>query len=168
MSGNETTTHTEDAQNAGTAGGLLEDAQILTMTGYVAVQDLEAGARIVTRRGVRVLRDLHQREIMTRPIKISPNTLGFSRPATGMFVVPGQQVLVRDWRAQALFNQDTVVLPIERLVDDVLIYFAEEDAMHRVFTLEFDNAEVFYADGVEVVSDERASQKPAKPMVLVA
>ncbi|MEP3345294.1 MAG: Hint domain-containing protein [Litoreibacter sp.] len=133
--------------------GLLGGSQILTMRGYVPISSLKAGERIVTRNGMRTLSDLHVESHMMRPIRVGHGTLGFSRPNADMMIAPDQEVMVRDWRAEMLFGRDMVIANISTMVDGKYIAEEQELALHDVYQLRFDSEEVFYADGLEVISD---------------
>ncbi|EPX80162.1 Hint domain-containing protein [Litoreibacter arenae] len=133
--------------------GLLGGTQVLTMRGYVPIESLEAGDRIVTRDGMRNLKELHVQRHMMRPIRVGQGTLGFSRPNTDMLMAPDQEVMVRDWRAEMLFGRDMVIVNISRMVDGKHIAEDTELDLHDVYQLRFDSEEIFYADGVEVISD---------------
>jgi hypothetical protein len=132
--------------------GIVAGAQILTMRGYAAIETLRPGDRLITRRGARELREISSETRAFRPVRIGPNTLGFSRPKSEMLVAPGQEIMVRDWRAQMLFGQDSVIMPIARLVDGEFIAQDAQIANYKTFELKFDTNEVLYADGVEVMS----------------
>lgn len=131
--------------------GILAGSEVLTMSGYKDVSTLQAGERIITRRGVRVLRAVTSRQETFRAVLIGPSTLGYSRPSEPMRVAPAQQVLVRDWRAQAMFGAASIVLPIERLIDDKHIKSDEEISDFTLYDLQFDAAEILYIDGVEML-----------------
>lgn len=147
--------------------GLLAGNNILTMTGYCAVEDLSPGERIITRNGARILRQVVTTTARMRPIKVGPHTLGFSRPNAEMLLAPAQEVMVRDWRAEMLFGQDFVIMPIDRMVDGKYIAELDEEADHTVYKLCFDEEEIFYADGVEIVSSF-ASAKTNTPDIPAA
>lgn len=132
--------------------GLLGGCNVLTMHGYVPIADLSIGDRIITRNGLRVLRELSVTTHTFRAISVGKGTLGYSRPTTQMLMAPDQEVMVRDWRAEVLFGRDAVIIPIERMVDGKYIAEEEELKEHNVFDLRFDSEEVFYADGVEIIS----------------
>lgn len=134
------------------ATGLLAGNNILTMTGYVKIEDLKAGDRVITRNGARVLRDVVTTTREMRPIEVGPNTLGYSRPASTMLMAPDQEVMVRDWRAEMLFGEDFVIIEINRMVDGKYISEREELAEYQVYELCFDEEEIYYADGVEIIS----------------
>lgn len=144
--GGQEMTASKDAQ------GLLGDSNILTPRGYVPIAELQSGDRIVTRAGVRVLRELVTNTRTFRAITVGTGTLGFSRPSSDMKVAPDQEIMVRDWRAQILFGRNAVIIPAKRLVDGKFISQEAELKCHQVYELRFDLEEVFFADGVEVIS----------------
>lgn len=148
-------THHDHPATAANTVGVVEGADILTMVGYVPVSTLKPGDRIITRRGVRVLRDVTVQTAHFRAVLIGPSTLGFSRPAEQMRLAPGQEILVRDWRAQAMFGESSIVLPIERLIDETHIKQDAAARDHKIFALEFDMPEIIYVDGVEMVAGQR-------------
>lgn len=148
--------------------GLLAGNNILTMTGYAKIEDLKAGDRIITRNGARILRDVVKSTHEMRPIKVGPNTLGYSRPASEMLVAPDQEVMVRDWRAEMLFGEDFVIIEINRMVDGKYISEDEKLAEHDVYELCFDEEEIYYADGVEIISAIALSKAVADEELLAA
>ena len=142
----------DETTTTSTAKGVLAGNKILTMDGYRAVEVLKAGDRLITRNGVRVLRGVSIETSRMRPVRIRANTLGFSRPNAEMFLAPGQEVMVRDWRAEMLFGQDFVIMPVHRILDGKYIAEMEDEAEVAAYTLCFDEEEIFYADGVELIS----------------
>ncbi|MEM9581887.1 MAG: Hint domain-containing protein [Pseudomonadota bacterium] len=138
--------------------GLLGDCNVLTMQGYVPIADLQIGDRIITRNGLRVLRGLSVKTQSFRAISVGKGTLGYSRPTTEMLLAPDQEVMVRDWRAEVLFGRDAVIIPIARMVDGKYIAEQAELKEHKVYELRFGSEEVFYADGVEIISKLTVAQ----------
>lgn len=132
--------------------GLLGGCTILTIQGNKPIEDLVPGDRIITRSGLRVLSDITAQTEYFTAIRVASGTLGFNRPATNIKIAPQQDVMVRDWRAELLFDADMAVVPLERLCDGGYIAKDTDAAPHRVYRLQFDQQEVFYADGVEIVS----------------
>ncbi len=159
---------TEIAGEREAVTGLAAGNNILTMTGYVKVEDLKAGDRIITRNGARILRELVATTHMMRPIKVGSNTLGYSRPASEMLMAPDQEVMVRDWRAEVLFGEDFVITRINRMVDGKYISESAVLAEHTVYELCFDEEEIYYADGVEIISALSLSKNEAKQAQLAA
>lgn len=132
--------------------GVFAGASILTMQGNVAIENLEAGMRIITRNGARVLKDVKKNQIKARLISVGPGTLGLNRPETVLRVAPDQELLIRDWRAQMLFSRDAVIMTASRLIDGKYVLADDEAEVVDTYELCFDDEEIFYADGVEIVS----------------
>ncbi len=79
---------------------------------------------------------------------IAPHALGHDRPETAGRVGPRQKLLLRDWRARALYDRDQAEVPVARLVDGE--YIAAAEGPTRLWQMEFDHDEVIYAGGLEV------------------
>ena len=141
----------ENTQAARTAG-LLGGCNILTIQGYKPIEDLVPGDRIITRSGLRNLSNITAETEEFAAIRVKSGSLGFDRPASDMKIAPQQDVMVRDWRAEILFDADMAIVPIEQLCDGTYISRDAEPQTHLVYRLQFAHQEVFYADGVEIVS----------------
>ena len=152
------------AMGAQLTSGLVEGCSVLTLDGYVTISELRPGARIVTRRGLRVLREIDCSTRNFHAVRITKGTLGFYRPNRDLLMAPDQELFVRDWRAQLLYGQNSVILPIGRLTDGTYIREDDMAMMHTVYDLRFDEEEVFYVDGVEVMAKQVATQKTASPL----
>ena len=130
--------------------GIVAGTMVLTLEGELPVQFLAPGDRVVTRSGAKVLKDigvtLLQDALMVR---ISASALGHDRPDADLFVAPAQPILVRDWRARALYGQDAAMVEAQRLADGDYIR-KEVVAEVRLFTLRFEREEVLYAGGLEL------------------
>jgi hypothetical protein len=144
--------------------GVMEGCSVLTLDGYVSIDALEIGARVVTRRGLRYLRAVESSIHYFHAIRIKKGTLGFYRPHRDLCMAPDQELFVRDWRAQLLYGQPSVILPVGRLTDGTYICEDRAAKMHRVFDLRFDEEEVFYVDGVEVMAKQVATQPDMSPI----
>ena len=132
------------------AGGLVIGTRVMTMDGELPVEHLCAGDRILTRAGVRTLSSVSVRvERDMAVIRVGASTLGHNRPVDDTLVPAGQMVLIRDWRAKALYGADQILVPAARLADGDLIRL-ETVPEARVFTLGFDADVVIYASGLEV------------------
>ena len=152
--------HTETRDRAGTArgaqtriAGLCAGTTIMTLDGEMPVEHLTEGDRVVTRdTGMAVLKTITARTLKVAPIRIKAGSLGHTRPDRDMLVTPHAKLHIRDWRAEALFGQPTVLVEAHRLVDGE---FLVEAALREVtvFELEFDAPHILYADGVELSSD---------------
>lgn len=130
--------------------GLVAGTRILTADGALPVEYLGPGDRIVTRSGLRVLQAVTvQRVRRAAMVRIGHDTLGVGRPEADVLVAAGQNVLIRDWRAQAMYGCAQAMIPAARLVDGQLIR-AEALSDVRLFGLQFDGPEVIYAGGLEL------------------
>ena len=75
--------------------------------------------------------------------------MGHDRPDQDLLLSPGQPVLIRDWRAKALYGVEVAAIPVARLADGEFIC-VEAFRNARLFTLRFDEDEVIYAEGLEL------------------
>lgn len=133
--------------------GLIQGAIILTLDGELPVEYLQPGDRVVTRDvGMARIRNIVCRQIRIRPLILKPGTLGQSRPAEDIMMLPGQHVLLRDWRAKAFGAEDETLVTLSQLVDGAFIFQCKERMTLRVFDLQFDAPHILYADGVETAS----------------
>lgn len=148
--------------------GLLGGSQVLTMKGYMPIKSLKAGDRVITRNGMCTLLEMHVESHMMRPIQVGQGTLGFTRPNTDMQMAPDQEVMVRDWRAEMLFGRDMVIVNINTMIDGKYISQAPKAEVHDIYQLRFAGEEIFYADGVEIVSDYTTEANELSEDILVA
>jgi hypothetical protein len=131
-------------------GGIVEGTMIMTLKGAIPVDYLRPGDRIITRAGACTLRGMTKRKLdHARIVEVSPGALGHGRPDQPLRLFADQPVVVRDWRAKALYGADCAVVPAARLADGDFIRRTEADHIN-LFTLEFDRAEIVLADGVEL------------------
>ena len=132
--------------------GLLGGALIMTLDGEMRVSDLRPGSRVITRdSGMAVLRAVRHRRVTGRAVRIKASSLGHNRPERDATLPAGQPVLVRDWRAKALFGAEQALVPAERLVDGEFVTL-HNNATMTLYELEFDTPHVLYVDGLEVAS----------------
>lgn len=143
------------SRSAGGAGvepqvGMLAGTMVRTLDGVLPVEYLTPGDRIVTRSGTRKLTSVSvQARKMVDLVRIRASTLGHDRPEQDLLVSPGQPILIRDWRARAIFGTPVAAVPAARLADGEFICL-ETHAQVRLFTLRFDEDEVIYAEGLEL------------------
>ncbi|MBY6199815.1 Hint domain-containing protein [Maritalea mobilis] len=134
------------------AGGVAPDAQIMTADGIIPAAYLSAGDRIITRRGIRPLRAILRRSL--RPgapcVLVSKDALG-GKPERDVVLLPGQRVLIRDWRAKAMWGREAAAPELRQLVDGQYIRWVE-DGPEAVLQLYFGQPEILYADGLELAS----------------
>jgi hypothetical protein len=142
------TTHEAALQPAGTLSGSI----ILTLDGEIPVEHLLPGDRVVTRdSGMAVLRSVHRHQLRTRAVRIVAGSLGDTRPDRDVLLPEDQQILVRDWRAQALFGMRQFCVPVQALLDGEFIVSEGLQTM-TLHELRFDDQHVIYADGLEIVA----------------
>lgn len=132
------------------AAGMLVGTMVRTLEGVLPVEYLAPGDRIVTRSGARRLTSI---SVVSRKmidlVRIRASTVGHDRPDQDLLLSPGQPVVIRDWRAQALYGVTAAAIPAARLADGEFICL-ETHRNVRLFTLRFDDEEVIYAAGLEL------------------
>ena len=132
------------------AGGLVMGTRVMTIDGDLPVEHLCIGDRILTRAGVRALTSISVRvERDMAMVRVGASTLGHDRPADDALLPAAQMILVRDWRAKALYGAPQALVPAARLADGNLIRLQIVPEA-RVFTLGFGADAVIYASGLEV------------------
>lgn len=132
--------------------GLLAGTRLWTLDGEMPVEFLTPGDRIITRdRGMSVLRDVRVIDALCETVRIKAGSLGHKRPDEDMVLPASQRVLVRDWRAQALFGEAQALVPASRLVDGQFVTRGPRERT-RLVQLIFDAVHILYADGLEVES----------------
>ena len=135
--------------------GLCEGTRVMTLGGNLPVDYLCKGDMIVTRAGARELRKITARPLAGTPVHVGRGTLGPRRPERDMYLAPGQAVHVRDWTGKRLFGSDQRSVPLEKLVDNKLVCWADLASGLLVYDLEFLTQQVFYAEGMEVMSADQ-------------
>lgn len=123
---------------------------VLTLDGALPVEFLTIGDRVLTRAGVRRLHGIEITVVQNaRVMRIAQDTLGIDRPEADLIVTPDQPILIRDWRAKALYGSETALVPASRLADGEYIR-SEVLAEVRLYTLHFAEDAVIYAGGLEL------------------
>ena len=130
--------------------GLLPGTIILTQKGERPVETLQPGDRIITRdAGFVALRDVRTTESEIHTIRIQAGSLGDTRPEEDLDLPADQKILVRDWRAKALFGASQALAEIRALVDGEFISDQGRSAQ-QLHHLSFDASHIIYAGGIEV------------------
>lgn len=130
--------------------GICSGTAIMTLDGELPVEHLVAGDRVITRDGVAVLADVQSRRAKVRPIVIKGGSLGHTRPEIDMTVTPATRIHIRDWRAHVLFGAESADVEAHRLADGEFVAQSSWRLM-QVFDLQFENDNVIYANGVEIM-----------------
>jgi hypothetical protein len=141
--------------------GFAAGTRVMTVKGPEPVETLQPGDRIVTRQGVRRLRAAPAR-VWVEPdaITIRASALGHGRPETDLTVAREQPVVLRDWRAEALYGTARAAVTASKLLDGVHVLTGPTGPL-RIFDLVFDTAQTIYAEGIEVQTVLRRDETAA-------
>ena len=125
---------------------------VLTLEGEMPVEHLLPEDRIITRAGSVLLSDISSEDIAApEMLRVSARALGHDRPDEDMLLPAGQPVLIRDWRARALFGAMQATVPLRRLIDGQYIR-PEPVERIRMIRLTLPRASVIYAGTLEVAT----------------
>ncbi|WP_411975375.1 Hint domain-containing protein [Sulfitobacter faviae] len=141
--------------------GLVQGALILTLDGEIPVEYLSVGDRVITRdSGFAKILHIQRTTRSVRRIALAAGSLGHTRPERDVVLAGDQMVLVRDWRARALFNSERALVAARALVDDEFItdLGEEETTLIQIFC---DGPHVIYADGLELGTADAARARGA-------
>ena len=132
------------------AGSIVAGTTVMTLDGALPVEYLTPGDRIITRSGAKELKAISvQVDRDVTMVRMGTGTLGHDRPIAETLVPLHQMILIRDWRAQALYGAPQAFVAAGRLADGHLVRL-EITAEVRVFKLDFDADVVIYAGGLEM------------------
>lgn len=130
--------------------------RLTTDRGEVAVEDLRAGDRVLTRdRGFRPLvwvgrRDLTLADLVVqprlRPVRIAAGALGGGLPCRDMLVSPQHRMLVEGWQAEMLFGEAEVLVAATHLRGLPGVTEAITPGVSYIHVM-FDRHEIVCADG---------------------
>ncbi|MCA0872395.1 Hint domain-containing protein [Seohaeicola saemankumensis] len=143
--------------------GFVTGTIVLTMDGEMPVEFLSPGDRVITRdSGMARLQTIARSTRRIRVVSIAAGSLGDTRPDQDLILPAAQQVLIRDWRAKAMFNARQALVRAEALIDGEFIRdLGEQDiTLHQ---LRFAGSHIVYAGGLELAaaSDHTAGLRPA-------
>ncbi|MDZ7905889.1 MAG: Hint domain-containing protein [Cypionkella sp.] len=156
---------THSGAGAEVAGGVIcftPGTMIATETGARAIDDLQAGDRILTRdngpqeilwRGHRRMTGarLHVMPHL-RPIRFASGALGFGRPDRELLVSPQHRMLIKGQAALALFNTPEVLVAAQDLVNDRTI-MADRTLREVTYVhLLLEHHNIVWANGLETES----------------
>ncbi|MFN3937874.1 MAG: Hint domain-containing protein [Gemmobacter sp.] len=138
--------------NLATTGGLPAGLRVTTLAGMIPVEFLEPGDRVVTRSGARTLRRVEVTVARDLPVvRVAPDTLGSGRPDAEIVLPADQPIVLSDWRAKVLYGTPRALVAAGRLADGEFIR-ADRVAELRIYRLVFDQPQVIYAEGLELVA----------------
>jgi len=132
--------------------GIAAGTVVLTLDGALPVDFLSPGDRIVTREGMRILREVRVHRYSGPAICVKAGALGHDRPEQDLVLPETTPVLIRDWRPEALFGVPQAEVEIARLADGEFIAPTRALSM-RLYELRFDTAQVVYAEGLELACE---------------
>lgn len=132
--------------------GLAATTEVLTRDGYRTADRLKPGMDVITRdRGMRRILAVSEDTARSRIVCFHAHALGEDIPDQDLLLPARQAVLVRDWRAQAMFGRHEARVPAAALIDEEFITDAgmAEGAWVQIW---LDQPSVLYARGLEVLS----------------
>ncbi|MCB1332392.1 MAG: Hint domain-containing protein [Roseivivax sp.] len=136
---------------------LLADSHVYSAEGRLPASVLYVGDRIVTRdAGMVRVRSVARRIHRCACVAVAAGCMGHNRPEEPLTLPADTPVLVRDWRAMALYGQPQVLLPAARLVDGQYVRDIGIRVVETV-TLDLGAPHIVYIDGLEVASAAQAS-----------
>lgn len=130
--------------------GLLHGARILTLDGELPVEVLSVGDKLITRDGglCRVVHIQRSRRVIQK-VALTAGSLGHTRPGRNAYLAGDQMMLVRDWRARALFNSEVALVAARTLIDGEFVTDAGQvdTTLYQIFC---DGPHILYSDGLEL------------------
>ncbi|MGJ8586274.1 MAG: Hint domain-containing protein [Marinosulfonomonas sp.] len=135
--------------------------KIMTQTGPVEIQDLQKGARVITRSGTATLRavisfkvplSLMLRHPDQRPVRIQRGALGNNVPEADLVVSPQHRIFASSKIAERVIGTKEVLLAAKRLTVLAGVGYENMDCDMTYFHLLFDNHEIVYSEGVPTES----------------
>lgn len=126
------------------------DSIILTLAGERAAHALKPGDKVITRdSGTATVRSVQTSRQVVDAVLIKAGSLGHRRPPEDTIIPASARVLLRDWRAQALYGRVQAIADARRLCDGEFIALMPDHPMDIV-TLEFDAPHILYVGGLEI------------------
>ncbi|EAQ11285.1 MULTISPECIES: Hint domain-containing protein [Maritimibacter] len=117
--------------------GLGLGTNVMTADGAIPVEFLTPGDRIVTRdAGLIDLTDIAVRTVpMGDLVRIRPSVLDEVGDGRDLVISARQKVLIRDWRAQAMFGKPAVLVEARKMADGAYFTHLTGAAPMRLFQL---------------------------------
>ena len=106
------------AQENTAQAGLCADTIILTMDGELPAHDIAPGDRVITRdAGMVVLLGVRRKRVTCDAVQIKAGSFGHKRPSEDVVLPCGTKLLIRDWRANAIFGTKQALIAAQDLQD---------------------------------------------------
>jgi hypothetical protein len=141
--------------------GLVQGSLLLTLEGEMPVEYLSVGDRLVTRdSGMSRVQHIQRSTRQVPLVGLAAGCLGDTRPERDACVAADQMVLVRDWRARALFQSEVALAAARALIDGEFItdLGCREVTLHQIFC---DGPHILYCDGLELSTADGARARGA-------
>ena len=138
------------AATAVDVAGIAGETAILTLEGEMPLRHLLPVDRLLTRgSGIARLTGLMRVRADAALVRFCARSLGQGRPESDVLLGPGTRVLIRDWRAGALWGMPSAMVPAARLADGCYI---RREPLGPVDLLlpQIDRPGVIYAGGLEI------------------
>jgi hypothetical protein len=132
--------------------GMAQGTTVLTADGLMPVEYLSPGDRIITREGLRVLVDVSVHVMAGDVVRVRASSQAHARPEEDVIIGCDQALLIRDWRAKALYGAAQAMVPVSRMLDGEMVR-REKVAGLRMYRLQFAAPQVVYAGGLELGCD---------------
>jgi len=136
--------------------GLLHGTTLLTLDGEIPVEFLSVGDKLITRdTGLSKVMHIQRSTRNIHTISFAAGSLGHTRPERDALLAGDQMVLIRDWRARALFNSERALVAARSLVDGEFItdLGLKETTIYQIFC---DGPHILYAEGLELGTADAA------------
>ena len=138
------------AQTVVAQAGLCADTIVLTMDGELRARDIAPGDRIITRdAGMVVLLGVRRKRVTCDAVQIKAGSLGHKRPPEDLILPYGTKILVRDWRAEAIFGSAQALVAAQNLQDGEYVSLLPDQQLEIVEFI-FEQPHVIYAGGLEI------------------
>jgi hypothetical protein len=148
------------AQHASRIPGLMLGAKVLTLNGEFPIQGLVRGDKLITRdSGTALIRAIHKQVVFRRVVKIGAGSLSRATPEDDVILVADQTVLLRDWRARAMFRKPQAIAAAGALVDGRHILDLGSQNI-TLFQIICDAPHIFYAQGLELGTSDVLAEMP--------
>ena len=141
--------------------GLLQGTAMLTLDGEMPVEFVSIGDKLITRdSGIAKVMHIQRSTRAIHTIAFAAGSLGHTRPDRDAQLAGDQMVLIRDWRARALFSSERALVAARALVDGEFIrdLGLQHTTIYQVFC---DSPHILYADGLELGTADAAKARGA-------
>jgi len=130
--------------------GLIAGTKLLTLDGEIPVEILSIGDKLITRDcGVSKVVHIQRTTRKVHTIAFAAGSLGHTRPDCDTLLAADQMVLIRDWRARAMFSSERALVSARALVDgEFIIDQGEQEQM--LIQIFCDGPHILYAGGLEL------------------